>query len=192
MVGNINSPVSNIVLQWEKNVQNAASLAISRICKGGTRQQAQQQQSNFVSEERNEEAFVMECDTTPQSATKYIANLHLTHGDKTKVVKAQIDSVSTCNTIPSSLLRKLFPNAEIRWTRGKMNMYGSETMHPEGQVTLCCERRGRIHTIDFLVVNVPDGKPALPSGRDAPALNYLKVYADKTANAVEEEIPHNL
>ena len=105
----------------------------------------------------------MECDTTPQSATKYFANLHLTHGDKTKVVKAQIDSVSTCNTIPSSLLRKLFPNAEIRWTRGKMNMYGSETMHPEGQVTLCCERRGRIHTIDFLVVNVPDGNADVQS-----------------------------
>ena len=47
------------------------------------------------------------------------------------------------------------------------------------------------HTIDFLVVNVLDGKPALLSGRDAQALNYLKVYADETANAVEEEIPHN-
>ena len=64
-------------------------------------------------------------------------------------------------------------------------------MHPEGQVTLCCERRGRIHTIDFLVVNVPDGKPALLSGRDAQALNYLRVYADETANAPEEEIPCN-
>ena len=64
-------------------------------------------------------------------------------------------------------------------------------MHPEVQVTLCCERRGRIHTIDFLMVNVPDGKPALLSGRDAQALNYLKVYADETANAVKEEIPHN-
>ena len=47
------------------------------------------------------------------------------------------------------------------------------------------------HTIDFLVVNVLDGKPALLSGRDVQALNYLKVYADETANAVEEEIPHN-
>ena len=64
-------------------------------------------------------------------------------------------------------------------------------MRPVGQVTLCCERRDRIHTIDFLVVNVPDGEPALLSGRDARALNYLKVYADETANAVEEEIPHN-
>ena len=63
-------------------------------------------------------------------------------------------------------------------------------MRPEGQVTLCCQRRGRIHTIDFLVVNVPDGKPALLSGRDAQALNYLRVYADETANALEE-IPRN-
>ena len=105
----------------------------------------------------------MECDTTPQSATKYFANLHLIHGEKTKVVKAQMDSASTCNTIPSSLLRKLFPNAEIHRTSSKINTYGNETMRPEGQVTLCCERRGRIHTIDFLVVNVPDGNADVQS-----------------------------
>jgi len=59
-------------------------------------------------------------------------------------------------------------------------------MRPEGQVTLCCERRGRIYTMDFFLVNVLDEKSALLSGRDAQALNYLKVYADETANAVEE------
>ena len=64
-------------------------------------------------------------------------------------------------------------------------------MRPEGQVTLCCERRDRIHTIDFPVANVPHEKPALFSGRDAQALNYLKVHAGETANAVEEEISHN-
>ena len=36
--------------------------------------------------------------------------MHLTQGEKTKVIKAQIDS-STCNTIPSRLLRKLSPDA---------------------------------------------------------------------------------
>ena len=56
---------------------------------------------------------------------------------------------------------------------------------------MCCERRGRIHTIDFLVANVPGGKPALLGGRDAQALNYLKVYVDETANALEEEILRN-
>ena len=34
VVGNINSPVSNIALQWEKNVQNAVSLATSRASAG--------------------------------------------------------------------------------------------------------------------------------------------------------------
>ena len=58
----------------------------------------------------------------------------------------------------------------------------------KGQVTLCCERKGKIHTIDFLVVNVPSGKPPLLSGRDAEALGYVKMYADET-NAIEEEIP---
>ena len=52
--------------------------------------------------------------------------------------------------------------------------------------------KGQVHTIDFLVVNVPDGEPALLSRRDAQALNYLKVYADEMANALEEEIPRNL
>ena len=115
-----------------------------RVCRGGTRRQARLQQSSFVSEDTNEEAFVTECDTTPQFARKYFANLHLIYGEKTKDVKAQIDSASTCNTIPSSLLRKLVPYAKIRRTRSKINTYGSETMRPEGQVTLCCERRGRI------------------------------------------------
>ena len=75
----------------------------ARVCRGGTPRQARLQQSNFVSEDTNEEAFVTECDTTPQFARKYFANLHLIYGEKTKVVKAQIDSASTCNTIPSSL-----------------------------------------------------------------------------------------
>ena len=89
-------------------------------------------------------------------------------------MRAQIDSASTCNNIPSFLPRKLFFNAEIRRTRSKINTYESETMRPEGQVTLCCERRGRIHTIDFLVVNIPDEKPALLSGRDAQAIKLIE------------------
>ena len=115
-----------------------------------------------------------ECDTNPRFARKYYANLQLIHAEKTKVVRAQIDSASTCNTIPNALLRKLFPSAEIRRTRGKINTYGSETMRPEGQVTLCCERGGRIHTIDFLVVNIPDEKPALLSRRDFTSSKLLE------------------
>ena len=83
-----------------------------------------------------------------------------TRRDK-KVVEEQIDSSSTCNTIPSSLLRELFPDAQILWTRSKINTYGSKTMHPEVQVTLSSKKTGRIHTIDFLVVIVQMGNQAL-------------------------------
>ncbi|XP_078381411.1 uncharacterized protein LOC144664172 [Oculina patagonica] len=163
----------------------------ARACKGGSRRrQGRQQQSNFVDDDNGEEAFVADCETPPQLARKYFAHLHLIQGGKTKVVKAQMDSASTCNTIPSSLLSQLFPDVKISRTKSKINTYGTETIRPEGQVTLCCDRRGKIHTIDFLVVNVPNQKPPLLSGRDAQALDYLKVYADEI-NAVKEEIPRN-
>ena len=41
------------------------------------------------------------------------------------------------------------------------------------------------------MVNVPDQKLPLLSGKDAQALDYLKMYADET-NAVEEEIQRNM
>ena len=58
-------------------------------------------------------------------------------------------------------------------------------MKPKGQVTLVCQRKGRLHTIDILVVNVSGNKPPLLSGRSAQALKYLTICADET-NAVEE------
>ena len=134
MVGNINSPV--LPCNGKKMCKCGITGHFARVCRGGTRRQAGQQQFNFVSEDTNEGAFVTECDTTPQFARKYSANLHLIHGEKTKVVKAQIDSACSCNTIPSGLLRNLFPGAEIHRTSSKINTYGNETMRPEGQVTL--------------------------------------------------------
>ena len=50
----------------------------------------------FFSEDTEEETFVTECDKAPRFARKYFANLQLKHGEKTKVVRAQIDSASTC------------------------------------------------------------------------------------------------
>jgi len=93
---------------------------------------------------------VADCEIPSQLERKFFAHLHLVHGGKTKVVKAQIDSASTCNTIPISLLSELFPDVKISWTRSKINTYGSETIRPEGQVTLCCDRRGKLTKEDVL------------------------------------------
>ena len=147
----------------------------ARACRGGTGRQGRYQQSNFIEDDTGEEAFAADCETAPQHGRKFFAHLHLIQGRKTKVVKAQIDSASTCNTMPSSLLNELFPDAQISETRSKINTYGSETMRPKGQVTLCCDRKGKIHRIDFLVVDLPYNKPPLLCGKDAQALDYLKI-----------------
>ena len=84
-----------------------------------------------------------------------------------KLVRAQIDSASTCNTMLSNVLSQLFLNLKVSKTRSRMSTYGSQTMWPKGQVTLVCDRKGRLPTIDFFVVGVPGDKPPLLSRKDA-------------------------
>ena len=159
----------------------------ARACRGGTRTARRRQQvSNYGDDDPDKEAFVVNCQAAPIGAKKFFAHLHLIHGRQSKIVKAQIDSTSTCNTMPSSVLSQLFPNVKIFKTKSRISTYGSQTTRPKGQVALVCERQGKLHTIDFLVVDVSGDKPPLLSGRDAQALKYLAIYADET-NAVEEE-----
>ena len=78
----------------------------------------------------------MNCQATPTGAKKFFAYLHLIHGGQSKTFKAQIDSALTCNTMPSSVLKQLFPNVKISKTKSRISTYGSQTMKPKGQVTL--------------------------------------------------------
>ena len=56
-------------------------------------------------------------------------------------------------------------------------------LHPKVQ---CCEAKRKFHLLDFLVVDVPEEKPALLSGCDAQKMGYLKIYADEV-QAVDVE-----
>ena len=163
----------------------------ARACRGGTRTGGRrQQQSKFVQDDPDEEAFVVNCQAAQVGAKKFFAHLHLIHGRQSKVVKVQIDSASTCNTMSSSVLSQLFPDVKISKTESRISTYGNQTMKQKGQVTLVCERKSKLHTIDVLVVNVSGNKPPLLSRRDAQALKYLTIYADET-NAVEVETTRN-
>jgi len=120
----------------------------SCACKSRPSHQKPHQQLNFVKSEPSEEAFVIDGEKTAWSdkrpGRKFFAHLHLIHGGKTKVVQAQIDTASTCNTMPESLLRKLFSSAKISKTKTTISTYGDQTLRPKGQVTLCCERKGKL------------------------------------------------
>ena len=115
--------------------------------------------------------------TGKKSPTKFFAHLHLVYKGKTKVVRAQNDSAYTCITISEGSLDKLFPG--IRISKSKASIRMNQSLHPKGQVTLCCERRGKFHTLKFLVVDVPREKPPLLSGSDAQAPQFLNIFADE-------------
>ena len=160
----------------------------SCACQSRASHQRSNQRYNFVEIEPSKETFAMNGHKTAWSdkrpERKFFAHLRLVHGGKRKVLRAQIDSASTYNTMPQSLLRKLFPGAQTWKTKITISTYGDQPLRPRGQVTLCCERKGKLHILQFLVVDVPQGKPPLHSGRDAQALHYLMIYADET-HAVE-------
>ena len=133
----INSPANSIAQHLARDATGAALLVISpelveeeQDLKDGISNQIL---SKMIQAKKRSLRTVGE--TTPQHRRKFFARLHLIQGGKIKVVKAQIDSTSTCNTMPSSLLNELFPDAKISKTRSKINIYGSETMRPKGQVT---------------------------------------------------------
>ena len=114
------SPQSSQCFWWGEKHQQPRQQNCPACVQGWTQRQARQQLSNFVSEDTEEETLVTECDKAQRFARKYFAKLQLKHGEKTKVLRAQIDSASTCNNISSTPLRKLFPNAETRRIRSKI------------------------------------------------------------------------
>lgn len=59
----------------------------ARACRGGIRSGRRlQQQSNFVDDDPDEEAFVVNCQAAPIGAKKFFSHLHLIHGEQSKVV----------------------------------------------------------------------------------------------------------
>ena len=149
----------------------------ARACRG----RRKREQTNLVQDDgSDEELFATDVDAEKKPGKKFFAHLQIIEGTQTKIVRAQIDSASTCNTIPTHMMSKLFPYTKISKSKATIYTYGNQTMRPRGQVTFCCDRKGKIHTIDFLVVDVPQGKPPLLSGRDAQILGYLKIQADET------------
>ena len=147
--------INNIVQHLENSVISVESLAILLVHAEEGHEVGEDSSSNqILSAMVLLRRCIVNCQATPIGAKKFFAHLHLIHGGQSKTVKAQIDLGSTCNTMSSSLLRQLFPNVKISKMKSRISTYGSQTMKPKGQVTLVCERKGKLHIIDFLVVNV--------------------------------------
>ncbi|XP_067019423.1 uncharacterized protein [Acropora muricata] len=184
-------------LMRDQFIAGLTSLRVKLIGKGNRHRDAQTKialrevvevaksfEATTYESEQDEETFANDAisasSTAKKPATKFFAHLQLVHKGKTKVVRAQIDSASTCNTIPEGSLHNLFPGIKISKSKASISTYGNQILHPKGQVSLCCVRRGKCYTLNFLVVDVPQEKPPLLSGSDAQALRFLNIFADET------------
>ncbi|CAB4002062.1 Hypothetical predicted protein [Paramuricea clavata] len=175
--------------------RNAGNVPGSVESRKPYRQLQQQQYANQVEDNYvNEELSMTDHDMNKQdnaNGRKFFAHLTVVETNRSKVVKAQIDSASTCNTIPVNILHQRFPNIKIEKTKAAIQTYGDQRIKPKGKVTFCCERKGKLHLLDFLVVDVPRGKPPLLSGRDAEILGYLDIHADEIHSVNEVKTDKN-
>ena len=109
--------------------------------------------SSKSSRAKSEEAFATNGEKTAWSdrrpGKKFFAHHCLVHGNKTKVVRAQINSASTCNTMPKVCYESCLPALNLRRQRPQSARMEIR-LRPKGQVTLCCERKGKLHILEFL------------------------------------------
>ena len=162
--GNHKEPRQQHCPAFRKRCNNCGIIGhFSWACRsrGGRRGQPQRPETNLVESQQDEEAFPSEAisasSTGKTSAAKFFAHLHLVYKGKIKVVGAQINSASTCNTIPKGSLHKLFPGIKISKLKASISTYGNQILQPKGEVTLCCERRGKISHSQFPPGGCPSG-----------------------------------
>ena len=119
-----------------------------RVCTRINNRRVHQQNSSQIEDESDEELFAVERSKNKNNvknnvnAKKFFANLALLSGNKTRNIKAPIDSAYTCNTIPLDWLVRNCPECKLRKTSATICTYGSQKIAPKGRVTSCCEAKG--------------------------------------------------
>lgn len=110
--------------------------------------------------------------------------------EKNIKVLMQVDSAASCNTLPSSVFRKISATAPLRPSHVKIFPYSGEPIRPLGKVSLACEGVSHFETLEFQVIDsacIP-GKPALISGRDSKRLGLLKFHKDRVFSSPTSDI----
>lgn len=101
--------------------------------------------------------------------------------NKTIKVLMQVDSAATCNTLPSSICRKMSESARLQPSHAKIFPYSGKAIYPLGKVSLACEGVYHFETLEIQIMDSKDipGKPALISGRDRERLGLIKFHHNK-------------
>ena len=106
--------------------------------------------------------------------------------DTTKSIRVQLDTASTCNTLPENLaLSSIPPGRKIKDyltpSRATSFTYDNFKLTPMGKLELLAETTTGYHLLKFHVLRDSQiqGKPPLLSGSDCVNLGLLKIRADE-------------
>ena len=106
--------------------------------------------------------------------------------DLTKSIRVQLDTASTCNTLPERLAQSLIPRGQkitnyLTPSKATLFTYDISKLTPMGKLQLLAETTTGYHLLTFHVLRDAhiQGKPSLLSGSDCVKLGLVKIRADE-------------
>ena len=106
--------------------------------------------------------------------------------DLTKSIRVQLDTASTCNTLPERLAQSLIPRGQkitnyLTPSTATLFTYDNSKLTPMGKLELLAETTAGYHLLTFHVLRDAhiQGKPPLLSGSDCVKLGLVKIRADE-------------
>ena len=118
---------------------------------------------------------------------KFFSHLRLgVTKDLTKSIRVQLNTASTCNTIPERLTQSLIPRGQkianyLTPSKATLFTYDNSKLTPMGKLELLAETTAGYHLPTFHVLRGVhiQGKPPLLSGSDCVKLGLVKIRADE-------------
>jgi len=106
--------------------------------------------------------------------------------DLIKSIRVQLDTASTCNTLPEKLAQSLIPIGQkitnyLTPSKATLFTYDNSRLTPMGKLELLAETTAGYHLLTFHVLRDLhiQGKPPLLSGSDCVKLGLVKIRADE-------------
>ena len=88
-----------------------------------------------------------------------------------KAVKFQLDTSAKCNVLPYKVIEDLGIQCHVEKTQIKLKSYSGHQIPTRGVVTLPCEHKGNVHTVQFHVAEVE--APAVLSAQTCKEMGLL-------------------
>ena len=119
--------------------------------------------------------------------------------DMTNSIRIQLDTTSTCNTLPENLALSLIPHRKkledfITPSRATLFTYDNSNLTPLGKLELLAETATGYHHLTFHILRDSQihGKPPLLSGLDCVHLGLVKICANEIHSVSSPRRPVNV